>query len=381
MATTPRKPICLNEDFHKGPKYERLGQYLLEELTTGRLSPGEALPSELVLAEQFRVARHTVRRALAGLEKNGLIRREQGRGTFVSEDARVRLRRGLDVYALVTPETHTGYYPSLLHGFESACKDVQNQAIICTSENDLDKQGNAILQLMDKKVAGVAIVPATSPPTPAYQVRQLHNRNIPVVFCHRRVEGIHAPLLSIPFDRVSGLAGEAFLARGHRRVAMYSAHQGERYIGGLRSTMEAGGGELPEEFVWYSTVRSVDVSEHEEAILEALKRMCGRPDRPTAILATFDSQAELIYLLLSRLGLRVPEDISLVGFGGMWRHSPILRRLTSVAIDEVEIGRRAVELLDQMRNGRRPMDDSEEFVVSPALTDGETLGPVPKSCT
>ena len=53
------------------------------EIRQGRLRPGERLPTEHDLAERFGVNRHTVRRAVAALEESGLVRAEQGRGTFV----------------------------------------------------------------------------------------------------------------------------------------------------------------------------------------------------------------------------------------------------------------------------------------------------------
>ena len=79
--------------------------------------------------------------------------------------------------------------------------------------------------------------------------------------------------------------------------------------------------------------------------------------------------------MLGRLGLRVPEDISLVGFGGTWRDGAIARELTSVAVDETEVGRRAAGLLHQMRNGDRPLDNNEEILMPLCLSAGRTLGP------
>src|SRR5512140_2906121 len=61
------------------PKYHRLYLVLREQLQEGRF--GEGLPGELALADQFGVARVTVRKALAQLAADGLIAREPGRGT------------------------------------------------------------------------------------------------------------------------------------------------------------------------------------------------------------------------------------------------------------------------------------------------------------
>src|ERR1051326_5476943 len=102
------------------PKHERLRAHLLKELREGRLKPGAALPSEFALATTADVSRNTVRHALAELERGGLIRRVRGSGTFVHESALERIRSGLDIFALVIPDTRGGFYPSLQRGFHEA---------------------------------------------------------------------------------------------------------------------------------------------------------------------------------------------------------------------------------------------------------------------
>src|SRR5918997_781182 len=56
------------------------------EITGGALPPGARLPTEGALSARFRVTRHTVRRAMEDLQSRGLVRIEQGRGSFVAED-------------------------------------------------------------------------------------------------------------------------------------------------------------------------------------------------------------------------------------------------------------------------------------------------------
>jgi GntR family transcriptional regulator, arabinose operon transcriptional repressor len=360
----------------KQTKYERLREHFLGEMKAGRLKPGEMLPSEHCLMETMGVARATVRQAMASLEQDGLIRRVQGRGTFVDGDARRKLCRGQDIFALVVPETLEGFYPSLLHGFETAAGELHHQTIICSTDGSVERQADIILQLLDQKIGGVAINPTSPHPTPAYHVRQLQQQGIPVVFCHRGVEGVNAPLLAIPFHAVGRLAGETLAKQGHRRVAFFFSHPSPAavaYREGLQEGLQAVVGEV-------SSAACIDVKSqnvNEEAIEAALQTVFCKPDRPTAIFASFDSLAESIYLLLPRLGLRVPEDVALIGFGGAWRERALTRRITSVAIDEIATGRRAVELLHGMRCGDRPIDDHEEFVMELTLSQGETLCPPP----
>lgn len=65
--------------------WRQIQQILEQEISQGLRQPGDQLPTEAQFSERFGVNRHTVRRALAGLEEKGVVRVEQGRGTFVHE--------------------------------------------------------------------------------------------------------------------------------------------------------------------------------------------------------------------------------------------------------------------------------------------------------
>jgi GntR family transcriptional regulator of arabinose operon len=361
------------------PKHERLRAYLMRELDAGRLRPGDALPTEHALASSAGVSRNTVRQALAALERSGLISRVRGRGTFVHDAARERMKSGLDLFALVIPEVRAGFYPSLQRGFHDASTALHNQVLVCDTDNDPFRQADALLQLLDKKVAGIALVPTTIPLTPAHQIRPLHERGVPVVFCHRRVEGIQAPLVSFSALDVGRMAGREVSARGHRLAAFFGAQRGGMgplYEQGFREAIRASGAELPDEFVRYDTTHKI-TAEHERFVETNLADILRQPRRPTAIFCPFDAEAELAYLTLARLGFKVPGDVSIISFGGAWREGALTRRLTSVTVDEEELGRRAAQLLHEMRMRERPLDDGTEVVLPLNLSTGETLGPAP----
>lgn len=65
--------------------WRQIEQALTEEIEAGRLEAGGRLPTEPALAERFGVNRHTVRRAVSALVDRGLVKVEQGRGSFVAE--------------------------------------------------------------------------------------------------------------------------------------------------------------------------------------------------------------------------------------------------------------------------------------------------------
>jgi GntR family transcriptional regulator len=74
---TPREPT---------PPYLRIAAWLRDEITSGRLLPGEQLPSANQLAERFNVGRNTASRAIQVLKAEGLVIGQRGWGTFVAGD-------------------------------------------------------------------------------------------------------------------------------------------------------------------------------------------------------------------------------------------------------------------------------------------------------
>ena len=362
------------------PKYAKLKDYLIAEFTEGRIRPGDALPTEKEMAKTFQVALGTVRQALAGLEQEGFIRREQGRGTFVNESMHRKLNNGTETYVLLAVNSR-GVDASMWRGFESGCKESSHHMIVCNSENDLLLQGNLILQLLQKDVAGVAIYPIASRETPYYQVSPLRERGIPVVMCHRGVDGFASPVLVVPHQEMGRQVGDALAEQGHRRVAMFSdvptVHSLDAFTRGMRESLRAQGGELPDEFVYSGESPSMRPAEREKQIAQSLERIFGDENPPTAVWCVTSGLAESVYLLLQGMGLRIPEDISLVGFGDIHRTSALARRITTSAFDDEELGRKAFRLLEEMALGNRALDDTERIEMPVCLLEGETLGPAP----
>jgi GntR family transcriptional regulator, phosphonate transport system regulatory protein len=79
----PTHPVLRHEGV---ALWRQIASHLQQDIGTGRYPPGGRLPTEAELSHDFAVNRHTVRRALEELSRSGLVRVEQGRGSFVAED-------------------------------------------------------------------------------------------------------------------------------------------------------------------------------------------------------------------------------------------------------------------------------------------------------
>jgi GntR family transcriptional regulator, phosphonate transport system regulatory protein len=80
-----RRPARMPLSAPRGPLWRKVQRELEEDISRGLLQPGQRLPAEDALAIRFGAHRHTIRRAISRLQDKGMVRAEQGRGTFVQE--------------------------------------------------------------------------------------------------------------------------------------------------------------------------------------------------------------------------------------------------------------------------------------------------------
>ncbi|MGD9634373.1 MAG: GntR family transcriptional regulator [Pirellulales bacterium] len=367
-----------------GKKHAQLRTMLASEIASGAYAPGKFLPSEPELARRFAISRSTVRQALFSLEQDGLVERLPGKGTVVREREGGRQPAQLAAFAIVLPEIQSGHYPALVDAFASAASDLHYQILVCTTGNEISRQGDIILQLMDKRVAGVALLPPTVGKTPEYHFRQLQSQGIPIVMLHRPVEGVSAPLIAMPFEEVMTKAAELLVSRGHRRIAFLASHRSEavnRYEAALRLSLRKAGSDLPKELIKIGESHTSHVGESRTHEIEvALQELLSLPDaeRPTAIIDPWDSDMEACYFALTRAGIESPEQISLVSFGGASRMSPLTKRLAAVTVDEAKTAKLTAKLLDEMLRGELSITDSSQFSVPLGSHLGETVAAPPE---
>lgn len=380
MAITSSSASILSR--RKPRSVDQLADQLRKAVAVGALNDGDQLPTIRQLSEETGLAYNAVNRAFSILQAEGLLVSRKRAGTFVAKQKSNEAgdeRPVIRVFALIGPELSAGFYPSLQKGFDSGSDDLGYQIITSSTNNDVRVQANTILQLMDKSVAGVAIVPATIGPSPAHHIRQLQRNNIPVVMLHRSVEDVHAPLVTIPTVQVGELAGREIIKRGHTRIgfcASQRAGSSANYLKGLSNAMADAGLELSDRHVHYGDMVVFDDENYAqyEASLEKWfdEHMVG-PDRPTVLFSSFETIGEFAYFVALRRGLRVPEDLSIVTVGGQDRRGAIMRRLACVTVNEQQAGRLTAGLLDEMQNGRRSLDDQQNYMIDIDFDPAQSL--------
>lgn len=333
-------------------KYQSLVNYILEQKEAGRLVPGEKLPSENELTEQFQISRQTVRKALSVLEEEGIVRRVKGSGTYL-HSGNGGISEGKNSIALVTTYVDSYIFPKTIQGIESALFESGYSVQISFTNNTLEREKSILQDILGRDdIAGVIVEGTKSglpnPNIPLY--RQLMAKRVPVLFINTYYPELDVPHVSLNDVTVAQKAVNYLIGKGHKDIgAILKLDDGQgrlRYLGYL-SAMEAAGYPVTDSrMVWIDTDESKQLAYCTDKILN-------RVEACSALFCYNDLIAFQLIKILTAKGIRVPEDVSVIGIddSDLALHSEV--PITSLPHPKEKLGIKAAEILLQMIKGKK----------------------------
>ncbi len=351
-------------------KYLQLEEELRRQIESGELRPGDRMPSHAELHARYGMTRPSVDRAHALLEKKGLITRSHRRGIFVAEQPAPPasgltsvLAHSQTVVAIAAPDRaiFDRAMGLLFRHIEAAdlsltCQLVNPNSPLLIPRSEDERPlgyvvfGRALLHLAEQlQAAGQRVVLVGTPYADA-------TPNVPVVTGDQEQGGY--------------LATRHLLDLGHRRIAFRGWGdwpQMQRYRGHQWALTEARkqGIEVQDGSIYHHEyVKWREAPEVAEAYFR-------RPDAPTGIVAWNDLEAMTLLSLLSYLGVRVPQEVSIVGYDNLPQGEQVHPPLTTVdgAIEQ--------QLQAALRLLTQPVapSPSTTVVVLPTLISRESASP------
>jgi LacI family transcriptional regulator len=283
---------------------------------------------------------------------------------FVRNESARQLRAGTSrTLAYVMLDGSNPFFHDVAQGIEFAAEDADLSLFICNSNGRAEREEVHMDRLMQQRVQGILITPV-NPESPTLD--EVARRGIPVVIVDRIRET--GGFCSVAVDDVFGgrIAIEHLVEKGHTRVAFIGGPETigqvrERLQGAREVWAELG---LPADDLVYLPTDALIVSEGRSAG----ERLAGLPARrrPTAAFCANDLLALGLLQQMVRLGLRVPEDLAIVGYDDIEFAEAAAVPLTSVRQPRHLLGRTAAELLlTESRGG--PGHQHRQVVFEPEL--------------
>lgn len=282
--------------------------------------------------------------------------------------ARSLTTRRTRTLGVVLPEMHGDFFSELIRGADLAARAAGYHVLVSGSHSDIGELGN-VLEALHGRIDGLVLMtPGDGGGAPARNLP----RRVPVVLLNDPEDGGVYDSIRVDNRRGARMAVDHLLDHGHLRIALVAGpaansdaaarRRGYRDAFVARGLEPAADLELPGDF-------------REESGFRAGVLLATRAQRPTAVFAANDAMAIGCLAALRDHGLRVPEDISLVGFDDV----PIARfltpALTTVRVPIAEVGGRAIErLLETVDGGPRTCRVHE--VVLPSLAIRDSVAPL-----
>lgn len=239
----------------------------------------------------------------------------------------------------------SGYVTALLEGVYQYCHD--NSVDVNVIAYEKHRQESLLSILRDQQCSGVII------PSPIWlkkQLPELSASGLPVMLINTPADTRLKNIGAVEFDLYTGSrqATEYLLAYGHRRIACYSQMADEvtrqRLIDGYLNAMEAAGIDVPES--WHDANLDNIADHHMQRGYRAFMMMRQNIPEATAFMLSDDDIAIGALCAASEMGLRVPQDVSIVSLCGFMAGRFASPPLTAVFQRFNEAGRLAIDCVD-----------------------------------
>jgi LacI family transcriptional regulator len=257
--------------------------------------------------------------------------------------------------AVIIPDITNPFYPAFERGIQDVADQHEYDVITYNTDGLAEKEHKYIQSMLEGRVDGVVTVLFH---TSAPALFQLLDHNIPVVRLEAtRKDAGERPLDNVYLDNVTAAqtAVQHLIERGHHRIGMLAGHEGPtsyRMIG-FYHALEASGIRLDERLIQTGDFNEQGGYQAMQALLYS---------RPTAVFAANDLMAMGAYLAIKEAGLRIPDDIAVVGFDNIPTAKLVSPPLTTVDQYQQRVGQRAAEMLFERLNGATaPTGRSEEL--------------------
>lgn len=295
------------------PKYLQVYTALREDIDAGRWKPGDRLPSEADLVRTFGVSRITIGRAVRTLQREGLVARRAGSGTYVS--GTVKPESGLSFGLLIPDLGETEILDPICHGMTESPAAREHALVRGSATGSKAEQARALCrQYIEREVAGVFLAPLELIPGKDEINRGIaqafDEADIPIVLLDRTVEPYpergHHDLVGIDNRRAGYVVTEHLLRLGSRRIAFVAVPDAASTV----DAREAGYREA-------LSARDVPLDRGlqqrlDPTVADDVKRFM-KSSRPEAIVCANDRTAAQLMHTLIGLGHAVPDDVRLVG--------------------------------------------------------------------
>lgn len=337
----------MNIDFKRPiPLYKQIMEALREDIASGRLPVGAQVASHQELAKRYGVSLITVKRSLADLINEGILFGRAGKGTFVMKQPSQQPQPLQNAIGLVLKDIKSPFFSLIVHSVEEHVSQRGYHLLLSNTGLQLDKEESQIRQFVNLGVSGLIIASMTHEHTTSDALRELDEKHFPFIM----VSYINDPTIHfVGTDHEEGgfLATGHLIKTGYRRIGYVSGESGNE-VGELRRKgylRALAANHIPPDDSSQFHLRLRGEWHDYNSGYEIGKQFLAVTNKAEAMFIYNDLSALGFEQALFDGGLRVPEDVAIVGFDDIERGKYAPSPLTTIKQPTSEIGALAVQNL------------------------------------
>lgn len=320
---------------------------LRRDIQAGRYDRMMFLPAERVLAEDYGVGRGVVRTALKTLRDEGVLRMIPQRGCCIVRE-NDNFPGSPKRFLVNLPYRISRDSKETLDVLAGICQAASEQFAEVLMSFTAPSAGELIERVKTGDLLGVICI-EKSP-----LASDLYAADIPCIIANQELQ-FDSVNSRADFRTIGRMAGLRLLQAGHRRIGLLTGPMDDmiyhEMLAGFRGALAEEELAVPKE--WMLPISNTRNTPHDPG-RAALRALLSRKERPTAFFAMRDHRAEQLYRVAAELHLRIPEDLSVIGYDNISWPGAEANRLTTIRQPALEIGRSAVELLSLWCRENKP---------------------------
>ena len=280
----------------------------------------------------------------------------------IAEQLRHSRQKPSQIIGVILPEIVHFYFASILSGIEEKAKERGYRIMVAQSRESYEREVEICESFKKNKVCGIIVSQAKDTEQYDHFIKLVNSR-IPLVFYDRICPAINASRVVVDDYQAAYKAVGHMIETGCKRVAFYVSNLNmeisKNRLNGYKDALYHHG-LTPDEKLIIQCDNPMDA----EKITPTLLKM---KDRPDGFFAINDETAITVMYIAKKMGLKVPEDVSVCGFTDSDRAVSCDPMLTTVRQNGSEVGAQATDVLIDMVEGKLPMDRAEKRMVRTKL--------------
>lgn len=326
------------------PLYYQLKEEIKQLIEDGIIKPGEKLLSETEMVQKYDIGRLTIREALSQLVNEGYLAKQHGRGTFCKGVPTRSTQLNIDVLLNTTDNYFIPYY---VRGINEVLVSHNANFLVHDTRNDINHIGTLLEKILEKGTSGVIIQPSTKEEElPEYLFdlfRRFRLKGIPYFMidsCYKGIESSYAIM-----DEVRGgyISTEYLVKLGHKRI-------GGIFRQGVRDSEYRKEGLFQALKSYHLEISPEWILEDNEKLADKIEVLMHGKTRITALVCYNDEIALKCLRIMEKIGIRVPDDLSVMGYDDSFIAETANVPLTTISHPKEKMARLAAEKLIEIIN-------------------------------